>query len=321
MRTGGVLLFGAILALAGRTWAEERGPVSIVLKESAEVRGPGILLGEIATIRAEEPAFVEKLKTVEIGRAPLPGFHRILNRDTILFRLKQHRITLQRLLIEGPETIRVTTEHGRIRGEELFQTAKAYLLEKRNGDHLLITPVSLPPDVLVPKGEVRLKVRPVLNSDPVGSTPLVVEVWVDGKRVRQVSAALRVSLLGEVVVAARARPRHALLQAEDLKMERRDLSALPDRPLMDLGQALGRRTTKPLFKGEVLLRGSVEEPPLVKRGDLVTLIAEAPGLTITAQGRAQGEGGPGHLIRVKNVSSGKEVYGRVESPQVVRVGF
>jgi len=316
-----LLLLGGIVALTGNAWAKEAGGF-IVLRESAEVRGPWILLRDIASIQADDSSLVEKLERIQVGRAPLPGLTRTLDLDRIKSRLRQHRINLALLRIEGPRAIVVTAGSRLIRGEELFQAAKAYVVERWKGEEdLLISPAPLPPDLIIPSGEHQLKARPSLKSNLLGSTPLVVEVWVDGRLYRSVNVGLKVSPLGEVVVAARPVPRHALLQPEDLKLERRDLSALPSEAIRDPEKAVGRRTTKALSKGEVLLPKAVEDPPWVKKGDFVTLVAEAPGLTITVQGQAREEGSRGQLIRVRNVSSGREVYGRVESPQVVRVSF
>ena len=96
---------------------------------------------------------------------------------------------------------------------------------------------------------------------------------------------------------------------------------LPHEPLRDPALVVGRRTTRMLAMGDVVLSDAVELPPLIQKGDVVTMMVESPGLLVTAKGIAQEKGKAGDLVRVKNVASGREVVGKVESEKTVRVGL
>jgi flagella basal body P-ring formation protein FlgA len=125
----------------------------------------------------------------------------------------------------------------------------------------------------------------------------------------------------EVVVANYPMPRHRLVQATDVRIERRDIGLLPHEPLRDPALVVGRRTTRMLAMGDVVLSDAVELPPLIQKGDVITLMVESPGLLVTAKGIAQEKGRAGDLVRVKNAASGREVFGKVESEKIVRVGL
>jgi flagella basal body P-ring formation protein FlgA len=66
---------------------------------------------------------------------------------------------------------------------------------------------------------------------------------------------------------------------------------------------------------------SVEEPPAVRRGDVVSLVAEGSGLRVTTRGEVKEEGRPGQVVRVRNLSSEREILGRVVNGSTVRVEF
>jgi flagella basal body P-ring formation protein FlgA len=65
----------------------------------------------------------------------------------------------------------------------------------------------------------------------------------------------------------------------------------------------------------------VDLPPVVRKGDVVQVLAESAQLKITTQGVAQENGGVGQKIQVMNVASKKNVLARIIDAQTVKVDF
>lgn len=303
--------------------AQDRPRAVIRVKETAIVRGSAILLGDIAQIVTEDQLLSQQLVALPIGQAPLPGLSRSFDPELITIKLRQYKIDPASLRIESPKSVMISSAHQLISSDELFQAAKRSVLADRGeeAERVMVRAETLPPDLVVPPGSVELKARPRLQSIGLGSIPVVVEAWVDGRLYRSVSLSLRLSLLREVVVADRPLPPRTLLKAGDVRLERRDIAQLPHEPLRDLTSAIGQRTVRMLAMGEAVASDAVELPPLVRKGDLVTLTIERPGLLITAKGIAQEQGAAGQLVRVKTVGSGRAVTGKVEGEATVRVAF
>ena len=59
----------------------------------------------------------------------------------------------------------------------------------------------------------------------------------------------------------------------------------------------------------------------VTRGDRVLIVAQSPWFRVTTKGVARDNGARGEDVRVLNLSSKKEVVGKVVGPQTVRVAF
>lgn len=302
----------------------EEGPRALIrVKAKATVRGGTILLGEIAQIETVDESLAQQLAALPIGQAPMSGLSRSFDRELITIKLRQYKIDPASLKIESPNSVTVSSAHQVVSSDALFEAAKrAVLLDRgEEGERVAIRAETLPGDLVVPPGKVELKARPRLQSVGLGGVPVVVEAWVDGRLYRSVSLSLRLSLLREVVVADRPLSPRTLLKASDLRLERRDIAALRQEPLLDLPSAVGRRTVRMLAMGEVVASDAVELPPLVRRGDLVTLTVERPGLLITTKGIAQEQGAAGQLVRVKSIGSGRVVIGKVERAATVRVAF
>ena len=65
----------------------------------------------------------------------------------------------------------------------------------------------------------------------------------------------------------------------------------------------------------------VELPPLVKRGDIVTIKAVSGALQVTTLGKAKSNGHQGERIKIVNIDTQKELYGYVVDAKTVKVVF
>lgn len=302
----------------------ERMPRAVIrVKESATVRGKEILLKDLAEVTAQSQSLSEALEALPVGQAPPPGLTRTFDPDLIVIKLRQYKIDPSGIRIESPRHVVVAGAHRVIESDELFQAAKSAVLKGREQEleRITVRPDTLPSALVAPPGEVELRARPRFQSSVgLGSIPVIVEVWIDGRLYRAVSLAVRLSLMREVVVVNYPLPRHAVVKEADVRLERRDIGPLAHEPLQDLTLAVGRRTTRTLAMGEVVVSESVELPPLIQKGEAVTLMVETPRLLVTAKGIAQEGGKAGQLVRVKNTASGREVLGKLESDKTIRIG-
>ena len=123
----------------------------------------------------------------------------------------------------------------------------------------------------------------------------------------------------EVAVARQDLSRGGLLTEQDILWERRDLASLPRGYILEPKQVLGKRLQRPLRRGAVLVPTLLEDPRLVKRGDLVYIVAQIGGIEARMRGKALAQGSLGERIRVLSLSSGKELDARVISAATVRV--
>ena len=72
-----------------------------------------------------------------------------------------------------------------------------------------------------------------------------------------------------------------------------------------------------LHAGEALRADDLRRPVVVTKGQTITMLFHAPGVELTAMGRAMGEGGVGDTITVQNPSSFRMINGVISSPGTV----
>lgn len=150
-----------------------------------------------------------------------------------------------------------------------------------------------------------------------GST--TVGVRCPGSRPWTLYVPVRIIVEARLLVAARSLPRGTILRPGDLSLTRQDISAAPFGYLTDPARAVGKRLKHPLPAGAVVTETVLENRPLVKRGQRVTLVAETAGLSVRMAGTALMDGGVGERIRVRNIRSRRIIEGTVVEQGLVRI--
>ena len=124
----------------------------------------------------------------------------------------------------------------------------------------------------------------------------------------------------QVVVPAHDIARGALLAEGDLTTKSIAVMRFNDGIIRDASDAEGKEAKRALRTGEFLRNSDLKRPALVVKGANVTMVFEAPGIHLTAVGRALAEGGEGDSIAVLNPTSYRQVVAVVTAPGTVRVG-
>lgn len=91
------------------------------------------------------------------------------------------------------------------------------------------------------------------------------------------------------------------------------ITAMPD--------LVGMQARRTLRAGETVRLEDVRRPVLVTKGSTVTMVFEAPGIVLTASGRAMSEGGMGENVTIQNPMSYRQITGVVIGPGQIRAQF
>ncbi|MDP3319988.1 MAG: flagellar basal body P-ring formation chaperone FlgA, partial [Bosea sp. (in: a-proteobacteria)] len=118
----------------------------------------------------------------------------------------------------------------------------------------------------------------------------------------------------EVVVPRRAVARGETLGQADVLVERRPRDGQMADLIGDPRAAIDKVATRALMAGAPLRAGDLRREEIVAKGDLVTLVYESRGLTITMRGRAGEAGAMGDVVSVTNPQSKRVLHGTVSGP-------
>ena len=124
-----------------------------------------------------------------------------------------------------------------------------------------------------------------------------------------------------VVYAARPIERGQTISENDIYLEEKDVSSVPQRVVYDPKEVIGKKAKRNIPASMMLRNNLVEYPSAVKKGDLVTILAQSGALRISTKGEAVEDGILGEAIKVRNLRSKKIVGGTVVERGVVKVDF
>jgi flagella basal body P-ring formation protein FlgA len=316
-----LLVFFGVAGISGEIDAADLIRISIL--PNVEINGEDILLGEIAGFEGHDSLLIQKLSSIVVGRAPLPGESRTLEKKSFKLRLKQNRINLSQLELDIPAKVVVTRNYTQISREKIKMLVSDYIQKniiKDNADGS-IKDIQVADSLQLPYGRITYKVIPPRNRDLLGKIPFSVHFDVNGKFYKRVWATATVVVMAEVVITKKPLGRHKPITEDDIELLKMDLAKLPSGVITDPEAVLGKRTKRAIGAKTVLRVDQVELPPLVKRGDVVVIIAESGGLKITALGQVKKKGRLGESIPVMNYDSKKILYGRVLDSSTVKVEF
>lgn len=171
------------------------------------------------------------------------------------------------------------------------------------------------PDVVaeVSAGDVQLDRR---------SRRLQATVWIGPsptERRAQLRVGAQVVEMVEVAVAARSLARGDEIRSEDLVVERRARDLVPADAVFDGASLEGRVARRPLGAGTLLRPADLVRPELVARGDIVTVVYEMPGVSLTLRAKASEGGARGDTVGIVNPQSKKALQAVVVGPGRVSV--
>jgi flagella basal body P-ring formation protein FlgA len=301
----------AMIAMAIASLIASRPAASATLVEAVTVDGDLVTLGDLfdgAGTLADRPVF----------RSPDPGVDGALPAGDALAAARAAGL--------DPDPTTITTVRVTRRGLTVDEASIGEQLSRVAATRLRVDPA----DIAISFDE---PVAPVV-ADASAAEPVAVESWTGGigsGRFRAVLAidtgasSIRRVVGGSVVVTVPAavivRPieRGGVIGEADVAIERRDRRLVGDATVLDPAEIIGLAARRAFRAGDLVRADQVEPPRLVRRGQLVTLVYESPGIALTARGRALADGAEGELVAVVNEQSRRTIEGIVAGPDEVRI--
>jgi flagella basal body P-ring formation protein FlgA len=314
IRTLGIMMGSGLLGLGfiAGAWGAEYGP-RMLFKSRATVSGEWIRVGDVADVKGQRNALTEEIRRLPIKEAPAPGESAVVTRREIEAALEAVPEGIRRPWEPAPLEITVVREGRLLGAEEIGRIIEGHI--RKN----------------LPGGNIQVEVREVRNFEEVSlpaearsckvwiSEPLRKGGWVranltfydNGKEIKRITVSAQVDLYQKVVVADRYLKRHQEIQAEDLRLLPVNIQQLPPDAVTNLEEVLGKRMIVNLNGREPVRASLLEVPPLVKKGDVVNVILERNSLRISCLAEIKETGRKGDRVKLVNLGSKKELFGRV----------
>jgi flagella basal body P-ring formation protein FlgA len=116
--------------------------------------------------------------------------------------------------------------------------------------------------------------------------------------------------IAPVVVALQPIARGAVITASDVELQA--LESVPTAasrraPVTSIEQLIGMEARQPIAAGDVIFTDKVQDPVLVKRGEMIKVVSETGNIRVTTEARARQDGSRGELIQLESLET-REMY-------------
>ncbi len=238
------------------------------------------------------------------------------HRPALLFLLSGLVLLLLAAYIEAAEADACQT----VRSEEIRKIAGEALKKVLNKNLSGIKEMHVPDDFTLPAGTLGYCVEDgKVEADGKFSMKVLFSVNGDEKRSAWVWG--RASVTCRKLVAARQIRRLQLIGEGDVMVEEVERTTANADALESAAAAVGMVATRQIPAGTAIRPDCIRPPAIIKRGDPVRIVAQLPGLTVTAMGVAKEDASRGGMVKVQNTSSGKVLTGSAVSEGLVEVPF
>lgn len=318
-----IAVFGLLLGLIGPADASAGDVTEIRMKSSAEVSGRIVRLKDLATLSIGQKTMTERLGRIKVSEAPLPGKARWVTAKQVQMGLTRSGVdaSLYRISNSGPT--RVRRRALQVKAQRICDAVKRHIQANApwRSDQMKIKSIKYSQDVTIADGQLSLQVKPPKHSDWLGSIPFTVGVFVDGEIAKKVTVPVTIEVWSDVVLAAIPLGKYQIIESKHVRIEKMNLARVPEDAVLQIEQVVGSRTNRNIAVNSILRSDQIELPPVIKRGDVVQVVAESKRVKISVKAQAKESGAKGKIIRVQNLRSKRTIYAQVVDSQTVQVEF
>lgn len=203
---------------------------------------------------------------------------------------------------------------------DIFATVQAYL------DSHLISSQDVEIKTKIGHLDKRLKLSPCekplksfSNNHSNFGSKISVGIKCEGTKPWSLYVPVNIQRLATVYVAAQPIAKGEQITHTDIQQVSMDISNLRGSYLKTRPEIVGKISKRSISLGSVFNPRYLRLPVVIKKGDLVDIVAESQGLRIRMEGKAVNSGAKGQKIRVKNLSSKRIIQAIVQDPGLVKI--
>lgn len=173
----------------------------------------------------------------------------------------------------------------------------------------------------LPEGKIDFEVVAPQQWEGWGNVGVSVVARQNGRVIMNIPVRVDVEALTDMVVTLHQVEHGEILSDTDIALKKLVISNSSNLAARSINDVVGKKARSTLRANQPVLANQIERVPLVKSGQMVTIIAENEVMKISVSGKARSAGAEGDTIRVQNLTSLKEISARVISATTVQVAF
>ena len=319
----------AALAVLGSSWA---AAAEFHLRPQSRPDSSVVRLGDVADVLSSNPAETESLCATELFPAPAGIYKRTVTarqiQDALVLRginLGNHQFSgASQVEIQRPaEKAAAKTRLTSIQAKQSSSAVRAAILNYIEKQSSTAEPWEVTFELTDDQAATVLATKAPLQVAG-GIAPWVGLQQFDlmvraGEQQSMFTVAAQVTLPTSVVVAMRPIAVGQTISPADVQLQQSQGIRATETTCQRLEDVLGQQATRPIAAGALIETSVLRSPLLVRRGDLVVVIARSAGVQVTTRGKSREDGSHGELVEIEPLGSKGKFVARVSGSQQVEI--
>jgi flagella basal body P-ring formation protein FlgA len=308
-----VLLMPASVAAAGKsaTKASAVQGEPVMLRESIAVNSKVVRLGDLFVGVGDKA-------DITVAYAPEPGKRAIFDANWLFRAARAYKLNWRPLSLH--DQVVVERESLMVTREEIEDHIRAALIERGADPAMQVELTNRMMRIYLPgTATSTIGVEDVAYESRSGRFAAVIAAPAGEPAATRVRVSGRVHKITQVPVPARRLAINDVITERDVKFVAIRDDRVPRDAVTNADELIGMAAKRGLRPGVPVQSTAVQQPILVPKGSLVTIVLQIPKMTLTAQGKALDNGSDGDTIRITNSQSKKVIEAEVTGPGKVVV--
>lgn len=315
--------FVAIISCAAPVWSAPEQIGEIRILRNITVSQKDVSLVDICDPETVPSEWKSIMGTLNIGDAPQAGSEKFIDpgqlRAYLIRLLDSYGVNSSEVKLDIPDRIIVRRESTQVTREQVEEIFKKFVLENSPWRHeqINIQRVHFSGLPVIPTGKMTYEVMVSPKERFIGNVIATIDFYVDAEKARTLTIVAKVEVFGNAYLASHPLKQNQMITADDLEVQKINLTEVADRLATRPDQVENRRVLRNVGVHQPLELKDLDKPLVLKRGDFVKIVYDLPGLSVTAKGQVNADGGVGDTLSVTNVTSQKKIYCKVVDARTV----
>ena len=317
------LLFLTSLFLPSNFWAvgATTDTTIISLQPLVTIEQKDILIGDIAQVGSVKAQLQQQIKSIKVGSVNQVKSSKSIDPAQVYYWLKRNQIDLSQIEVRGRS--KVSYRRPASGSADLLAQAKTFYQQALQIESVEIRPRIKMPVIPPINSETRIQFKP---KGDLQRGLLGVEVYSNNTILYRTTLSFEIRIEQPVIVAKIDIPRHTKIEPSFLKLEEKFLdqshpSFWQGIPIAKIEKVAGQLSSRQIRQGQPITNQDLQKIYCVAKDSPVIIVVQQGQLKIQTQGIACENGELGQLIRIKNLSSKKEITGQVIGLKKVQIHF
>lgn len=209
------------------------------------------------------------------------------------------------------------------RAQEIRDAVTAFVTTRTAGMgwDVQIRKITIPGVLKLPEGVMEYEIVAPQSWEGWGHISVAVMARQKERVVGNIPVRLEVEALADTVVTLHSIEQGVSITADDVLLQKREITQSSHLAVRKVSEVIGKKAKTALKANQPVRADQVERIPLIKSGQIVTIVAENEVMKISVSGKARSSGAEGDMVWVQNLTSLKEIPAKVISATTVQVAF